>query len=140
MEPWIGTLITALVASTVTAGGIIATYLVQRRAARTQERQAQVEESSSLVTQWQQWADEQSKARKETEAEVKELRGDVREARREVEDLRHQFRRLEGRLMAAIEYIRRMLAWAAEVTHATPHPALPDDIADLINTKPGGTS
>lgn len=135
MEPWIGTVITALVASVVTAGGIIATFLVQRRAARTQERQAKTDRDSSLVTQWQSWAEEQVAARKETESKVTALDDKVRAARHEVEDLRMQFRRLEGRLMAAIEFIKRMLAWAADVEHPVPPPALPDDIADLINTR-----
>ena len=56
------------------------------------------------------------------------------ETRHELETLRLDFRRLEGRLMVAIDYIRRFLAWAAEVSHPVPHPVLPDDIADLINT------
>lgn len=136
MEAWIA----PLVASAVTAAGLILTWLVQRRAARTQEKQADIEESSSLVTQWQAWAEEQKQARIETEQKVATLDKRVQDARREVEDLRMQFRRLEGRLMAAVEYIKRLLSWAGEVNHPRPHPAVPDDIADLINTKPGGTA
>lgn len=136
MEAWIG----SVVGSVVAAAGFFLTWLVQRRAARTQEKQADIEESSSLVSQWQAWAEEQKQARVETEQKVRQLDERVHEARREVEDLRMQFRRLEGRLMAAVDFIKRMLSWAADATHQVPHPSLPDDIADLINTKPGGTA
>lgn len=50
-----------------------------------------------------------------------------------VETLRNKVQRLEGRLIRAVEYIRDLLAWARAVSASTPHPAVPDDIADLID-------
>lgn len=129
MEAWLSNLITALIAAGATGLGAFLLYKTQRRAVATQERQQSADHELGLTDKWKEWAEEQVEARRETEKSVKELK-------LEVEDLRFQFRRLEGRLMIAIEYLRRMLQWAAEVTHPTPHPPIPDDIADLINTKP----
>ena len=50
-----------------------------------------------------------------------------------VDTLRGKVVRLEGRLIRAVNYIRDLLAWASVVSAATPHPAVPQDIADLID-------
>lgn len=140
MEPWVTTLITGLVASGVTFAGFWFTRNASKRATATQEKQARDSNALALNDKWQAWAEKQEqrveKLEQEREKVLKAREQDQRELsemHQAIDTLRIKVQRLEGRLIRAVEYIRDLLAWARAVSASTPHPAVPDDIADLID-------
>lgn len=127
----IGTLILGLL-------GWKVTHRTQKATERDQARQldhAAFNQMTSVTAIVQAERDRTDQKLGETNARLDETSKELRQARNELDMLTLQFRRLEGRLVAAIDYIRRLLAWAGAVTHPEPHPSIPDDIADLINTR-----
>lgn len=65
-------------------------------------------------------------------------RRELDEMHRSVETLRGKVQRLEGRLIKAVNYIRDLLGLLA--AQGIAHPPIPDEIAHLFDTKPGGTT
>lgn len=77
----------------------------------------------------------------ERETERQERAADRRELdemHRSVETLRGKVSRLEGRLIKAVNYIRDLLSLLG--MQGIAHPPIPDEIAHLFDTKPGGNT
>lgn len=118
--------------------GYKVTHRTEKSNARDKDReldQAAVAQVTSFTKMVQAERDRTDVKLGETNDRLGRTEKELREARNELDILTLNFRRLEGRLVAAIDYIRRLLAWAGAVTHPEPHPSIPDDIADLINTR-----
>lgn len=114
------------------------THRTQKSAERDQARvldHAAFDQMTSVTAMVQAERDRTDERLDKTNTRLDETSKELRDTRKELDLLTLQFRRLEGRLVAAIDYIRRLLAWAGAVTHPEPHPPIPDDIADLINTQ-----
>lgn len=141
-EDWVNTVLGAL-------GGLSAVGLpwgawwVSTRAQRATERNHKHDKDDKAIAQikdiavfssqhWQEALDRIAVVERERAQDRRE----IDEMSHAVDTLRAKVVRLEGRLIRAVEYIRDLLAWARAVSASTPHPAVPDDIADLIDPDP----
>ena len=144
---WVGYALTALGTLATTGLGLLA-WRVSHRTQQATERNLAHEQDEAAFARMKSLVDffdgkwQESNRRLESlETERTENRRKAEEDRRELDEmhravdtLRAKITRLEGRLIRAVNYIRDLLAWASVVSAATPHPAVPDDIADLIDT------
>jgi hypothetical protein len=138
---WISAISGAVVGIGTLALGFLGwkvTHRTQKASERDQARvldHAAFDQMTSVTAMVQAERDRTDQKLGETNERLGRTEAELRQARNEIDVLTLNFRRLEGRLVAAIDYIRRLLAWAGHVVHPEPHPSIPDDIADLINTR-----
>jgi septal ring factor EnvC (AmiA/AmiB activator) len=138
---WIDNGLAVLAGLSVPILGILGwkvTHRAQKSTERDQARQldhAAITQITSVAKMLQVERDHTDQKLNATNERLDKTADELRQARNEIDILTLNFRRLEGRLVAAIDYIRRLLAWAGSVAHPVPHPTIPDDIADLINTR-----
>lgn len=145
---WIGYVLTA-VGTLGTIGLGMLTWKVTHRTQQATERNQAHEQDDRLLASykggvetferlWNTERAEREKLQQRVDSyRVEQLQmGDEHEqTKHELRDLQSEVERLKGRLIAALNYIREMLAWAASVQHSIPHPAVPDTIAHLIDTR-----
>lgn len=134
-------LVVGAVSGLSVAGVPWAVWAVSRRSQRATERNQAHEQDDKAIAQIKDIAVFSSQHWQEALARIAAVEKERAQDRRELDEmnqsvdtLRAKVVRLEGRLIRAVNYIRDLLAWAAAVSASTPHPAVPDDIADLIDT------
>lgn len=131
----------------LTAAGTGVTFLLgllmwqtTHRSQRATERNQAHEQDDKAIAQIKDIAVFSSQHWQEALARIASVEKERGSDRRELDEMHHavdalriKVQRLEGRLIRAVEYIRDLLAWARAVSASTPHPAVPEDIADLID-------
>lgn len=144
----LNSLVSGLVGALVPVLGFLG-WIVSRRAQRVTERTAAHAQDEAAFTKWkdlgiqfESWWKQERDARIALDEKHEELKkavevNETKHATTRIEflELRQAFGRLERRLDAALNYIRALLAWAGTVSHTTPHPAVPSDIAHLIDSR-----
>lgn len=118
-----------------TVGVGAGTVAAARRTVKaTEKRDAHARDDAMIARYREGWTFSDARAEK-LEQRVDEYRKEQEKLREDVDALRTEVGSLRRWMDRLVAYILDLLDWAGRVSHPTPHPPIPDDIAHLIDTQ-----